>query len=294
MPSPDAISLVAMDSCGHKVKDAMKMSVKGPDLSDVSHTFNMTLDPVLVGVFSSRQDVSSFLIGWFNRLEEWLEMSNMVYIVSINPMMFTIIWTLMDESSTVCDEKYLNTVLNKIVEQDNLLKPEFQCFMGPLYPVTSLSLNITKKCSYNLPILAYQVKRSSYKSSFDHWLEVVLPCAVFVLVVTLVGVICIVCNNRYPRSRKKYVLRSEEHTYLEERKPVIFPNETQVKDTTLGPRSPVMLDGIVGEEGTELDGSTPSLIIRGTSNPPDYHIEDIGVPPPYRLPPPYNSSHPDW
>lgn len=290
----DSVTLVATDTCGQKTRDAVHLDIQ--PLPEITYNIILELTPLTGSVVHE----GSLLVYLASRLDAWFEdMNAHVFVVDIEWHVngLTLQFTLSDSQHSTCSKPYLRKIVDK------MKRPTFSCLIAPMFSVHNVSVNFTNSCvdTYIHPFTS-EYSMSKIKATLDHWLEIVVPCAAFIVVVTVVLLVLMVCNSQYPRRRKRYVLKSEVPTYLEDRKPIIFPDETRTKDSSLEPRSPMLLpsNGEVDPspwQQNEESGSQPLLMAtpnRSGPTPPEYLLDEMGVPPPYRLPPPYHSTHPTW
>ncbi|XP_060078967.1 uncharacterized protein LOC132558419 [Ylistrum balloti] len=297
----ESITLVAIDTCGKKSRDAIHLDFE--PLPEVTHTLTLAVTPVTEG--KDDDDTAALLVHVVSKLESWfrsIQMKVDVYVVGVDweGDQMIVQFTLSGSSISTCSKPYLQDLVK------DMTLPAFSCLMAPVFTVEDMvSVNFSESCvdTYLNPSMPSKYGMSKRKPTLDHWLEVVVPCAAFLLIVTVVVIILMVCSGKYPHRRKRYVLKSEIPTYLEDRKPIIFPDETRRKDSSLEPRPPILISGngeyepSQWQQDDEESGSLPLLRVtpdRSAPTPPEYLLNDIGVPPPYRLPPPYHSTHPTW
>ncbi|XP_033746739.1 dystroglycan-like [Pecten maximus] len=297
----DSVTLVAMDTCGKKSRDAIHLDFE--PLPEVTHTMTLTVTPAARSKGSD--DSVVLLVHVVSKLENWfrsIQVKADIYVVGVEwkEDQLVVQFTLSGSSVRTCSKPYLEDLVK------DMTLPAFSCLMAPMFTMEDLvSVNFSDSCVDTYPHSSMPSKygMSKMKPTLDHWLEVVVPCAAFLLIVTVVVIVLMACSGKYPHRRKRYVLKSEIPTYLEDRKPIIFPDETRRKESSLEPRPPILIPGNGEYEPSpwqQDDGENGSLpLLRGTPDrnaptPPEYLLNDIGVPPPYRLPPPYNSTHPTW
>ncbi|XP_069101440.1 uncharacterized protein [Argopecten irradians] len=292
----DSVTLVAMDTCAQKSRDAIHLDFE--PLPEVTHNLTLTVTPAT----RTNGDDAVLLVHLVSKLETWFDSIQEqadVYVVVIEWKGDQLIvkFTLSGPSFNTCSKPYIENLVK------DMTLPAFTCLLAPMFTLEGkVSVSFSGNCVNTYPDSTVPSKygMSKMKPTLDHWLEVVVPCAAFLLIVTIVVIVLMACGKS-PRRRKRYVLKSEIPTYLEDRKPIIFPDETRRKDTSLEPRAPILIPGNGEyEPWQQNDGENGSLpLLRGTPDrtaptPPEYLLNDIGVPPPYRLPPPYNSAHPTW
>ncbi|OWF48310.1 Dystroglycan [Mizuhopecten yessoensis] len=295
----DSVTLVAMDTCGQKSRDAIHLDIE--PLPEVTHIMTLTVTPATMSKGSDESVMLQVLV--VSKLDTWFRSIHVeadIYVVGVEWKgdQLVVQFTLSDSSISTCSKPYLQDLIKETT------LPAFSCLMAPMFTVEDMiSVNFSDNCvdTYLRPSKPSKHGMSKVKPILDHWLEVVVPCAAFLVIVTVIVIVLMACSSKYPHRRKRYVLKSEIPTYLEDRKPIIFPDETRQKDSSLEPRPPILIPGngeyepSPWQQEEEENGSLP--LLRGTPDrsaptPPEYLLNDIGVPPPYRLPPPYHSTHP--
>ncbi|KAK3576669.1 hypothetical protein CHS0354_004956 [Potamilus streckersoni] len=302
-----SITLTAEDSAGNVARDSIYLAYNNSLFSEITHRFVLTLNKSFEGFMSMRENLVKFakhLAYYFEDVGPGL-----IVFLDVKPGSVHISWSNISLSGSSCKRDDIMNLLKRIT-YNNSLHDEFVSKFGTEFDPVSANVEFVGTCTLP-PILQVVPTKPPPTPQMDKdresfLIQVVLPVVAAVLfLIILILIIYLVYRHR--RSGSTDVLKSEKPTFLEDRRPIIFPEELEMVDPSLKPRQPSMIptdyiqdhppeDSIGGSRnnlappGYQLPYEENDLFYSDNQSPPPpplYGSTHSTEPPPYRLPPPY-------
>lgn len=302
------ITLVATDSQGQSVKDAIKLYVNSSSFVRFTHKFIMTFKMDFAAFMNDRTNLNLLL----KRISSYFGDSspdNMVVMdVSMGSLVLT--WSNTTLNGDICNNKTINRLYRRMVRKGNNIRPSFSRHLSPDYRLLDISYELQGACVYKpTTFISPTTEASTTGTGLSIWAQVVLPVMIALLLLLLILLIILLVNRR--RKRQSALQNSEKPVFTNDRNPIIFPEEMEGDDMGLKPKKPIVLpndrnqsaspsprttyyfeDEPQSDHGSNYGtGSRTGSGRRHPKSPPPYY-QPHSDPPPYRLPPPYlnNSS----
>ncbi|KAL4226710.1 cytoskeletal anchoring at plasma membrane [Mactra antiquata] len=290
--------LFATDSQNQAVKDAISITYKYD--KHVNHEIGLTMN----GSYSNFINDRTQLILVARNLAKFYNDNNMKQITFSSVLKGSVVvsWGNNTLFGTVCYRKYIQDMYDKLYINESLSSSLVALFGD--YVLIATSLRYSGVCL--LPVIpSSTVKPAPIDKSNDMWLEILLPALVAILIVVIIALLLLICCRH--RRPSKDIKDSDKPAFLEDRQPIIFPEELEMVDPSLKPKTPLVLPS------DYLKETPPAVPPHGPPSPPyqmpggndriqyeddaeqleplSHDPQQISNPPPYRLPPPYFNPH---
>ncbi|KAL3852732.1 hypothetical protein ACJMK2_016350 [Sinanodonta woodiana] len=302
-----SITLTAEDSAGNVARDSIYLAYNNSLFSEITHRFVLTLNKSYEGFMSTRENLVKFaklLANYFGDAGPGL-----IMFLDVKPGSVHVSWSNISLSGSSCKRDDIMNLLNRIT-YNNSLVDEFVSIFGTDFDPVSANVKFVGACTSSSVIHVVPTKQppapQMEKDGETFLIQVVLPVVAAVLFLIIL-VIIIYLVYRHRRSGSTDVLKSEKPTFLEDRRPIIFPEELEMVDPSLKPRQPSVIptdyiqdrppeDSVGGSRnnlappGYQLPYEENDLFYSDNQSPPpppSYGSTHNTEPPPYRLPPPY-------
>ena len=301
------IILVAKDSAGQIAKDAIQLTYNKSHVMGHSHKIDLNFNGSYKDFMKSRdslvnvaKDIARFYGDMTLKFLTFLE---------VKARSLNVIWSNSSLAGEQCDREKIQEMFDKLVDVNGSVSEKIEdLFSKSSMNIMSVTLEFVGVCLLPVTTLAPPIVTNPPESSADDdkmWIEVVIPALVAILVVVIVALILLICC-RHRRSKKK-LSKSEKPMFLEDRRPIIFPEELEMTDPNLKPKTPLVLPSdLISDTPPPVPphrGREPPhyqvppmedevfLTDNRPSPPPHFEQSQASDPPPYRLPPPYFNPH---
>ena len=301
------IILVAKDSAGQIAKDAIQLTYNKSHVMGHSHKIDLSFNDSFKDFMSSRDSLVKFardIAGFYGDLT-----LDFLTFLGVNAGSLNVVWSNSSLAGEKCNRERIQEMFNKLVDVNNSVSEKLvDLFSKSDLTILSATLEFVGVCLIPVTSLAPTVVTNPPESSVDDdkiWIEVVIPALVAILVLVIIALILLICC-RHRRSRKKHS-KSEKPMFLEDRRPIIFPEELEMTDPNLKPKSPLVLPSDLISENPppvpphrarepphyEVPAMEEEVFLADNRPvpPPHFQQSDGSDPPPYRLPPPYFNPH---
>lgn len=299
------IILTATDSGGATGKDAIQLLVDDSFLSSLTHRFTISLN-ISYDIFYQKHNSVLQLAHMIARYFGDASLDSL-RILDVEEGSLNLTWTNSSFSGSICKKKEIMRLLESMVFKNESVVPEFaDSMLG--YQILNISYELLGPCLSMPTVLPPKraTEKIVYETDFNMWVEIVIPALAAVLVLVIVVLILfIVCRHRKPSEPN--ILKSEKKTFMDDRKPIIFPEELEMDGPTLKSQKPLVLpgdnpehvitddpDAILNKKSKRYEPTDDVFIVNGRQNPPlppPYILDTSTDPPPYRLPPSYLGKH---
>ena len=301
------VILMAKDSAGQIEKDAIQVVYNKSHVMGHSHKIDLEFSGHFKDFMQSRNN----LIAAGKDLAQFYGDStlNFLTFLEVRSGSLNIFWSNSSLVGEKCHRDEIQDVFDKIVYANGSVKQEFSdVFANSSLNITSAELEFVGVCLLALTTtVAPPSVTDAPASSTDNdkmWIEVVIPALVAILLLVIVALILLICC-RHRHSRKK-LSKSEKPMFLEDRCPIIFPEELEMTDPNLKPKTPLVLPSDLVSEapppvpphrgrGSPQDQAPATedevFLTDNRPPPPQFEQSQGSDPPPYRLPPPYFNPH---
>lgn len=299
----DRFILIATDSQGQSAKDVISITYRFE--KDVTHKIDLNMNSTYFGT-SSR----SHLLSVAHTLAKFYGDKDLRFLTFFTPaedsIVRPIVWGNNSLFGENCPTKKIESLFHRIVHENDTVRDVFSTlFLTD--PVLSADLFFSGVCMFPVTTLSPATKSPVSESNSDKmWIEIVLPALVAILVIVIIALLLLICcRHRKPR---KQVPENDKPMFLEDRRPIIFPEELELLDPSMKPKDPLVLPA------DYLQETPPAVPQHGRPTPPyrapapidDDFVNDNANsqpqgsvslpshqtdPPPYRLPPPYFNPH---
>lgn len=294
-------TLTAMDSQGHVAKDAISLTYKYE--TDINHRIRVVLNDSYETFIDDRRN----LIQVARNIAGFYEDQNLDFLTfsAIEKGSIVIIWSNNSLIGTQCLRNEIQELSDRISDVNGTISDKFLSSFPNLLPV-STSLEFFGACLLPQTTLAPPTKSPVSETNNRMWIEIVLPALVAILFIVIIALLLLICCRH--RRPSKNIKDSDKPAFLEDRRPIIFPDELEMVDPSLKPKTPLVLPSDYLQETAPavpphgqpvppyrtpmLDDDTFLLDDEDAPQPPPHggHMQQT-EPPPYRLPPPYYNPH---
>ena len=302
---PSEYALVASNSYGLTVSDAIQIIVDVTVLGDISHCFVVNLRLNYTDFMRTPMEnlkvVVKKLAAYFGDVSSTdNDNNNYVSVTNLTEGSVQISWTNNTLSKIICQNEMIKELFARM-SHNGSVSDLFRRFMLPKIPVVSVRLEMLGICAYN-GSSANRKTTVGVVISADSviWLVTVIPAVVVVALIIII-ILAVIIRNKRRSQRGRYLPDSEKPIFGKNRKPILMPEEMEMLDLGLRPKKPVTMPADDGRHlytnpAYEHDPQLPppyhqpeSLPREAGSSPPVYDIAGAcNEPPPmYRLPPPY-------
>ena len=304
------IILTAKDSAGQIKKDAIQVVYNKSHYMGHSHKIHLGFNGEYKDFMHSRNN----LISVGHDIAEFFGDSSLDFLtfLEVNSGSLDVVLSNSSLSGEKCHRNEIQEVFDKIADSNGTVLQEFSnVFANSSLNITSAKLGFVGVCLLPLttrePTLNVTNSPASSSDSSDNnkfWIEVVIPALAAILLLVIVALILLICC-RHRHSRKK-LSKSEKPMFLEDRRPIIFPEELEMTDPNLKPKTPLVLPSDLasdrpppvpphrGRSSPQPLGQAPeqeSFLTDSRPPPPQFDQSQASEPPAYRLPPPYFNPH---
>lgn len=310
------IILTAKDSAGQIEKDAIRLIYNKSHVMGHSHKIDLGFSGNFKDFMKSRNN----LINVARDITSFYGDSNLDFLTVLETRSgsLNVVWSNSSLAGEACDRRKIQNLFDKLVDANGTIKEEFEDLFSNSprnssladVNITSAKLEFVGDCLLPVTTAAVPpVVTNSPASSTDDddkiWIEVVIPALVAILLLVIVALILLICC-RHRRSRKK-LSKSEKPMFLEDRRPIIFPEELEMTDPNLKPKTPLVLPSDLMSDTPppvpphrnrdvpqyQVPAMDDDVFVSDSRSPPPPQLEgsQISDPPPYRLPPPYFNPH---
>lgn len=300
------VILSAKDSNGNIEKDAIQVVYNKSHFMGHSHKIHLEFDSNYKDFMHSRRNLITFgrdLAGFYGD-------SNLDFLtfLEVQSGSLNVVWSNSSLSGDECHRNEIQALFDKISSANGSLTEDFQeLFSNSSLNIMSAKLEFVGVCLLPLTTteLPSGVTRAPGSSADDKiWIEVVIPALVAILLLVIVALILLICC-RHRHSRKK-LSKKEKPMFLEDRRPIIFPEELEMTDPNLKPKTPLVLPSDLASDAPppvpphrgrnipqhQAPASEDDVFLTDSRPPPPQFGESqVSDPPPYRLPPPYFNPH---
>ena len=298
----DRFVLIATDTQGQSIKDVISITYEFE--KDVTHKIALNMNSSYFGV-SNR----SHLLDIAHKLAKFYEDSDLRFLTFFTPMIDLlvrpIVWGNNSLFGEKCERTTIEDLVQQIVHENDTVKDTFSALFQ-IDPVLSVDLFFSGVCMFPMTSLSPPTKAPVSESSSEKmWIEIVLPALVAILVIVIIALLLLICCRHRKPSKK--VPESDKPMFLEDRRPIIFPEELELLAPSMKPNDPLVLPA------DYLKETPPEVPPHGRPTPPyrapapidnefmnyDDPMEQgsapshtqLSDPPAYRLPPPYFNPH---
>ncbi|XP_052780906.1 dystroglycan 1-like isoform X2 [Mya arenaria] len=294
--------LTATDSQGQSAKDVISITYKFQ--TKVTHKIFLNLNSSLHFSLNSLQAYRSYLIQVAYTLAKFYNDSDLRHFTFFEPsegsLMFPFLWGNNSLFTNICKRQEIEFLFNQIVHKNDSVTKLFSSHF-PDDPPTSAELFYVGVCLSSTTTVPPPTPAPATEKA---WIEIVLPALIAILVIVIIAILLLICcRHRRPSKR---VPDSDKPMFLEDRRPIIFPEELEMLDPSMKPKGPLVLPA------DYLQETLPEVPPHGRPSPPyraapsteegppvpPHHSfggplpqDALSDPPPYRLPPPYFNPH---
>ena len=304
------IILMAKDSAGQIKKDAIQVVYNKSHYMGHSHKIHLEFDGDFKDFMQSR---NSMIIVGRDIAEFFGDLTlDFVTFLEVNSGSLNFVWSNSSLAGEKCHRNEIQDLFDKIADANGSVTQDFaNLFSNSSLNITSAKLEFVSVCLLPLTTMKGTAnvtdapESSSDNSDNDKfWIEVVIPALVAILLLVIVALILLICC-RHRNSRKK-LSKSEKPMFLEDRCPIIFPEELEMTDPNLKPKTPLVLPSDLvseppppvpphrGRASPQPQGRAPeeeAFLTDSRPPPPQFEQSQASEPPAYRLPPPYFNPH---
>lgn len=299
----DRFILIATDSQGQSAKDVISITYKIE--KKVTHRISLSFNSSYFGTLNR-----SHLLNIANTIAKFYGDSDLRFLTFLQPVKESlarpVVWGNNSLFGGKCEKAQIEDLFEKIAYDNDTVKEKF-AVLFQTDPVFSADLFFSGVCMIPVTTLPPVTKSPVAGVDSDRmWIEIVLPALVAILVVVIIALLLLVCCRH--RKPSKRVPETEKPMFMEDRSPIIFPEELEMLDPSSKPKDPLVLPA------DYLQETPPAVPPHGRPTPPyrapapmstDLGIEDSNPLPPvnvpnrdphtdpplYRLPPPYFNPH---
>ena len=294
--------LIAEDSQGQFARDVISLTYSF-EVLDITHRISLTLDYDFQSFHLERQnlvDVAESIAGLYGNV-------NLKYLTFFDVKKGSVVinWGNNSLFGTICYKDVINSLYSRIADENGTLTAELAELLKLFNPL-SAKLELSGPClmPQRTPLPPFDSPVGASDND-QMWLEILLPALVIILVLVIIALVLLICCRHRKPSK---VPQSDKPTFLEDRRPIIFPEELEMVDPSLKPKQPLILPR------DYLAETPPAVPPHGSQDPPSYRVPEINEelfqpstsqtppppsysnqgssdPPPYRLPPPYYNPH---
>lgn len=304
---PDVLNkiiLTAKDSEGQTVKDAISLTYQYE--KELNHIISMRFISSFEEFMTDRENLVQFarsVAGFYGD-------NNLAYLTFSNVDKGSVIvaWSNTSLLGSMCRKSVIQELYDRLVDVNDTRNDSNSALFRDFKPL-SYRLEFSGSCL--LPLTSSLPPTKSPVTDGDDrlWLEIILPALIAILVVVIIALLLLICCRH--RRPSKSMKDSDKPAFLEDRRPIIFPEELELVDPSLRSKTPLVLPS------DYLHDSRPTVPPHGRPAPPykQPEIEDLfpegdnapppppphtrvqdpegtqSDPPPYRLPPPYFNPH---
>lgn len=300
--------LIATDSQGQSVKEVISISYKHE--TKVTHKFMLTLNSSVEHVFITSADYRRYLIYVASTIGKYFNDIDLRYFTFFNPgegLSIPYVWGNNSFFTDECQKQDIQSLFDRIMHENYSIVPKFAYQFqseSDTDPALSAELFFMGACLVPPPTDSPVEKKASTDNA---WMEVVLPALIAILAIIILAIVLLICC-RHRRSRKHVAHdKPDKPMFLEDRRPIIFPEELEMLDPSRKPMHPIVLPAdylretppAVPPHGRPSPAYPPARSIedesylptQGSSVPQGPYGGQTSDPPPYRLPPPYFNPH---
>lgn len=291
--------LYATDSQSQAAKDAISITYKYD--KSVNHKVRLTLN----GSYDHFQSDRSSLIHVALNIAKFYDDRSLKFITfaPVEEGSVVISWGNNSLFGTICRRKLIQDLYDKLYDNGSLSSGFVSLFSS--YVPMSASLEYLGMCMLPVTTGTPIIHSPLDETDDDMWIEILLPALIAILVIVIVAIVLLICCRH--KQPKKDVKDSDKPAFLEDRQPIIFPEELEMVDPSLKPKTPLVLPSDYLKETPPAvpPHGRPAPLYR--TNTPEDHTRPVhdreqlepltgdqpqdSNPPPYRLPPPYFNPH---
>lgn len=295
--------LVATDSQGQSAKDVISITYRFE--KDVTHEISLNFNSSYFGVLNR-----AYLLHIAQTIAKFFGDEDLRFLTFLEPkkdsLVRPIVWGNNSLFDKKCYREEIEGLFGKIVYGNDTVRETF-AVLFQTDPVLSADLFYSGVCMFPVTTLPAVTKSPiAGKDSDSMWIEIILPALVAILVIVIIALLLLICCRH--RKPSKRVPETDKPMFLEDRRPIIFPEELEMLDPSVKPKDPLVLPA------DYLQETPPAVPPHGRPTPPyraanptdnDFIGDDTSAssqafisardhptdPPPYRLPPPYFNPH---
>ncbi|XP_045164471.2 serine-rich adhesin for platelets-like isoform X1 [Mercenaria mercenaria] len=294
-------TLIAEDSQGQVAKDAISLTYEYE--KDVNHRISVAFN----GSYEKFTNDRMNLIKVAEKIADFYNDENLNFLTfsNVETGSVVIVWSNNSLIGTTCIKSKIQELYNRLSDDNGTISDQFVALFTDFTPINT-SFEFLGACL--LPITSFAPPTKSPVSETDNrmWIEIVLPALIAILVIVIIALLLLICCRH--RRPSKEIKDADKPAFLEDRRPIIFPEELEMVDPSLKPKTPLVLPS------DYLTETPPAVPPHGRPAPPyrtpmldedrfpgedenPPHLSTYGghsqqtEPPPYRLPPPYYNPH---
>lgn len=294
-------TLIAKDSEGQVAKDAITITYKYE--TNVNHRISVKLNGTYEKFVADRRN----LIQFASLLADFYEDKTLKFLSfsEIEEGSVIVVWSNNSLFGENCMKSKIEDLYNRVNDENGTVSDQFQALFTD-FPLISTKLEYFRACLLPVTSVAPPTKAPVSETDNKMWIEIVLPALIAILVIVIIALLLLICCRH--RRPKKDVKDLDKPAFLEDRRPIIFPEELEMVDPSLKSKTPLVLPSdyltetppAVPSHGQAAppyrmpmldDGTFPGEDEDAPPPPPHRGQSQQSEPPPYRLPPPYYNPH---
>jgi neurexin len=294
-------TLIAKDSKGQVAKDAITLTYEYE--KNVNHRISVMLN----GSYEKFTDDRNNLIQVARKLADFYEDEkvNFLSFSSVAKGSVVIVWSNNSLIGSSCQKEEIQNLYDRLTNENGTISDQFLALFNDYIPMNT-SLEFLGACLLPISSIAPPTQSPVAETDNRMWIEIVLPALIAILVIVIIALLLLICCRH--RRPSKEIKDSEKPAFLEDRRPIIFPDELEMVDPSLKPKTPLVLPSdyltetppAVPPHGRQAPPYRAAMLdddmFSGEDDdqplPPSYRGDSQNTePPPYRLPPPYFNPH---
>ncbi|KAH3819740.1 dystroglycan 1-like [Dreissena polymorpha] len=300
--------LTATDSQEQSVKDVISISYKHE--TKITHKFMLTLNSSVERYLTASSDYRRYLSQVARNIGKYFNDIDLRYFTFFYPgdgLSMPYVWGNNSLFTDECQKQDIQSLFDRIMHENYSFVPEFASrFQSESPPDLALSAELF---FFGACLVPRSTDSPIQKTAAvdNAWMEVVLPALIAILAIIILAIVLLICCRHRRATKRVAHDKPDKPMFLEDRRPIIFPEELEMLDPSRKPMSPIVLPAdylretppAVPPHGRPSPAYPPARSIedesylqtQGSSVPQGHYREQTLDPPPYRLPPPYFNPH---